>query len=185
MRICLQNLGQYNEGILNFKWVDLPIDEDELKEALEEIGVEDGGQYEEYMIADYEAPFQIGEYDSIEKLNDIVEEYGKVFELYEEAIEDLNKYDCISAGFKIMELCGEINVECEIVEEDYLIEDVKRYAEEGAYLSIKNLVWDVSGAEDNTLVFIEGDGNYRSLYASGVRDYLDGIMSDFKHYNLK
>lgn len=77
IRIALTNLGAYNEGTLRFAWVTLPASEEELEEAYEAIGIgkEDGygGVYEEVFITDYEAPFEIGEYDDIEELNEKAE----------------------------------------------------------------------------------------------------------------
>ena len=87
-RIYLTNLGKYNEGMLIGKWLDIPADEDELKEAFEEIGVsskpdEDGNVYDEYFITDYESDFHIDEYDAISSINEKEE-------LYEELIDKLN-----------------------------------------------------------------------------------------------
>lgn len=49
---------------------------------------ENGEYYEEYFITDYEAPFNIGEYDSIQKLNDKVELYHELVEQYNDEIVD-------------------------------------------------------------------------------------------------
>ena len=70
MKIYLTNLGKYNEGELVGKRFTLPIN---IKEALKEIGVAKGTQYEEYFITDYENDLglKIGEYESLEKLNNI------------------------------------------------------------------------------------------------------------------
>lgn len=73
MKIFLTNLGKYNEGELVGKWISLPISSEELAEVLLEIGI-DGAEYEEYFITDYEAPFTIGEYDNLERLNEIAED---------------------------------------------------------------------------------------------------------------
>ena len=48
----ITNLGKYNEGELIGRWIEFPIDEDDLKKALEEIGINE--EYEEYFITDYE-----------------------------------------------------------------------------------------------------------------------------------
>lgn len=71
--IYLTNLGKYNEGELVGEWVDLPVDDD-FKQAFEDIGIND--EYEEWFITDYETDFNmnIGEYESIYKLNDIAEQ---------------------------------------------------------------------------------------------------------------
>lgn len=93
MSIALTNLGQYNEGILNFTWLELPATDEEITRAFDKISVShddthyysDGlghvtsleksiGEYEEWFITDYECAFyQIGEYESLEKLNEIAE----------------------------------------------------------------------------------------------------------------
>lgn len=85
MKTYVTNLGKYNEGYLIGKWIDLPIDEDEFKDVLKSIGVsdepdKDGNYYEEYFFTDYDdAPAFVtsgsmcGEYEPIEKLNEIAE----------------------------------------------------------------------------------------------------------------
>ena len=81
MRIALTNLGKYNEGELIYKWLELPATEEEIKEAMDEIGINE--YYEEWFITDYECDFmRIGEYDSIDELNEIAE-----------ALEDLEDYE--------------------------------------------------------------------------------------------
>ena len=89
VKIFLTNLGKYNEGALVGKWVEMPIDEDELKEALKDIGI--NKEYEEFFITDYEAPFEIGEYDSIESINEKIEAYEYALEKVcdEDALEAL------------------------------------------------------------------------------------------------
>ena len=72
MRICIQNLGAYNEGELRYKWLDLPASEDEIAETLLAIGI-DGVKYEEYMLADWEY-INASEYASITVLNELAEE---------------------------------------------------------------------------------------------------------------
>ena len=79
----ITNLGRYNEGVLAYKLISFPIDEDELNEALKEIGCkytdENGKErnefYEEFFFSDWECeiPFKFGEYESISDVNDIAE----------------------------------------------------------------------------------------------------------------
>ena len=79
----ITNLGKYNEGVLSYKLISFPIDEDELNEALKEIGckyTDESGvvhniEYEEYFFSDWECeiPFEFGEYESIPDVNDIAE----------------------------------------------------------------------------------------------------------------
>lgn len=89
IKIALTNLGQYNEGLLNFTWLELPATEEEIAEAMKKIDIgaksPGGGVYEEWFITDYECDFmQIGEYDNIDELNEIAE-----------ALEDLNDDEAI------------------------------------------------------------------------------------------
>lgn len=86
-RVFITNLGKYNEGELIGKWLDLPCEDAE--EELASIGVSDepdenGIYYEEYFITDYENDYgyKVGEYDSLEELNEIAEE-----------LENLDEYD--------------------------------------------------------------------------------------------
>ena len=79
----ITNLGRYNEGVLAYKLISFPIDEDELNEALaaigckytDENGKEYNTEYEEYFFSDWECeiPFKFGEYESISDVNDIAE----------------------------------------------------------------------------------------------------------------
>lgn len=69
VKIFLTNLGKYNEGELVGEWVTLPVQD--FKPILERIGI-DGKNYEEVFITDYEAPFEIEEYDNINELNNKV-----------------------------------------------------------------------------------------------------------------
>ena len=94
IKLYLANLGKYNEGILKGSWIELPLSETELEEAMVKIGVahydkdgnyvpyvietdEKGNEYiyEEYAIHDYETDLSISisEYSSIDSLNSIAE----------------------------------------------------------------------------------------------------------------
>lgn len=70
IKIYVANLGKYNEGELVGQWFTLPVDVEDIKEA---VGVADGTDYEEMAIHDYESSLRIGEYDNIDKLNEIAE----------------------------------------------------------------------------------------------------------------
>ncbi|ASF27894.1 antirestriction protein ArdA [Bacillus amyloliquefaciens] len=64
MRVYISNLGKYNEGELAGDWFTPPINMEEVKES---IGL--NGDYEEIAIHDYELPFEISEYTSINEIN--------------------------------------------------------------------------------------------------------------------
>lgn len=92
MNIALTNLGKYNEGVLDFVWLQLPATAEEIAEAFDKIQVSHDdthyysnglgevatndyyGEYEEFFITDYECDYlEIGEYDNLDHLNEIAE----------------------------------------------------------------------------------------------------------------
>ncbi|MCA9401826.1 MAG: antirestriction protein ArdA [Candidatus Omnitrophica bacterium] len=70
VKVYLTNLAKYNAGELFGKWVDLPLTEEELDAELREVL----GTDEEYFITDYEAPFDIHEYENLRDLNSFADE---------------------------------------------------------------------------------------------------------------
>ena len=101
MKICIQNLGMYNEGVLLWYWLELPATEEEIQEALDKIRVcnaknqyynEVGCPYEEYHIADVEDfPFNYSEYMNIERINELAEQYEKLSAVEQEAFDVLKE----------------------------------------------------------------------------------------------
>ena len=88
MNIYLTNLGKYNEGELVGEWVQLPISDEELQEVFKRIGINE--KYEEYFITDYECDFyEIGEYESISTLNEMVEKFDNLDEEQEQVVKVL------------------------------------------------------------------------------------------------
>lgn len=76
----ITNLGKYNEGELIGEWITFPIDEDDLQEVFKRIGISDepdenGVYYEEYFFTDWDGCYYcgFGEYESIDKLNELAE----------------------------------------------------------------------------------------------------------------
>lgn len=73
------NLGKYNEGTLDGKWVTFPTTKEAVEDVLYHIGIgrqnESGTSYEEWFIADYEwhvtprRPDFLGEHESLDELN--------------------------------------------------------------------------------------------------------------------
>ena len=55
LKVFVTNLGKYNEGELIGEWVSLPVDESELEEVLERIGINE--EYEEYLRMYYDYCF--------------------------------------------------------------------------------------------------------------------------------
>lgn len=73
MKVYIANLGKYNEGELVGAWFSFPIDEEEVQEK---IGL--NAEYEEYAIHDYELPFLINDYASIDRLNHLYEKLQEI-----------------------------------------------------------------------------------------------------------
>lgn len=84
IRGYITNLGKYNEGELVGKWIDFPINDDELEEELKSIGVsnkpdKDGNFYEEFFFSDWETDLDgavlrgLGEYEDVSKVNERAE----------------------------------------------------------------------------------------------------------------
>ena len=85
MAVYIANLGKYNEGYLVGAWFTFPIDEEDVKEK---IGLNE--QYEEYAIHDTDNfPIAIGEYVSIEELNEM---YEIIEELPDYIVECLDEF---------------------------------------------------------------------------------------------
>ena len=131
IKIALTNLGAYNEGTLRFVWLNLPASEEELEEAYNAIGIgeEDGcgGVYEEVFIADYEAPFTIGESDNIEDLNEKAEELTNLDEWELEIVEAYMEccYDDVFSAIDALDSCiWYPNMTLEELAEELLTEDL-------------------------------------------------------------
>ena len=125
MQIYIANLGKYNEGELVGAWFTPPVDYEEVSER---IGL--NGKYEEYAIHDYELPFDIDEYTSLEEINrmcQMVEElpteiqnelkelqsyFGSMEELYDHADDIILYSDCddmTDVAYHYMEETGALN----------------------------------------------------------------------------
>lgn len=87
MRVYVANLGKYNEGELVGAWFEPPIDYDEMAER---IGLNEF--YEEYAIHDYELPFEIDEYTSIEEVNRLCEMVEDLPEYIQDNLRELQDY---------------------------------------------------------------------------------------------
>lgn len=113
----ITNLGKYNEGILAYKLISFPISEEELNEALKEIGckyIDENGVvhnplYEEYFFSDWECeiPFDFGEYPSISEINDIAGRVEALKEYELDVLEVILKEHTsdIDEALRIVEAC--------------------------------------------------------------------------------
>lgn len=137
LKIYLTNLGKYNEGYLIGEWVTLPVDDDELEEVKKRIGISDepdenGCYYEEMFITDYEADIdglEVGEYSSIETLNEIAEQLEDLDDYQAEIVEAM-----MSEGYTLSEAIDKMD-DCIMFTDCEDMEDVARaYAEETGLL---------------------------------------------------
>lgn len=69
VKIYLSNLSKYIEGRENGRWLQFPMDQDKLESIYNDII----GKNQEHIILDYDAPFNISEYENIFALNEILE----------------------------------------------------------------------------------------------------------------
>lgn len=108
INVALTNLGKYNEGVLDFVWLELPATDEEIAAAFDKIEVShddkhyysDGlghtttsdiyGEYEEYFITDYESSFYtVGEYENLDSLNEIAQNIDDLDEREQEIVKAL------------------------------------------------------------------------------------------------
>ena len=68
-KIYLSNLARYTEGRENGRWLQLPMDSDKLQSIYNDIV----GENQEHIILDYDARFNISEYENIFALNKTLE----------------------------------------------------------------------------------------------------------------
>ena len=130
LNIFITNLGKYNEGELVGEWVKLPVSEEELEAVFERIGINE--EYEEHFITDYETDItglKVGEYDSIEGLNELAETLEALDEYEREIVEAM-----ISEGYDLEEAL-EKKDDCMIYHDCNDMTDVaEQYAEETGLL---------------------------------------------------
>lgn len=69
INIYLSNLARYTEGRENGRWLQLPMESAKLEKVFTEIV----GQNQEHIILDYNAPFEVSEYENIFALNEFME----------------------------------------------------------------------------------------------------------------
>ena len=142
LSVFLTNLGKYNEGFLIGEWVNLPIGEAELEKVMERIGIDDEF-YEETFLTDWESPIRalhrlVGEYSSIEDLNEIVEELENISD---DDVDVLNAiYDSVGNFDTMLQVYK--NGDYRIYQNCYKMEDVAReYLNEiGAFYGLPDFV---------------------------------------------
>ena len=152
LRGFITNLGLYNAGELRGEWIEFPIDEDELKEVLDRIGIDE--ENEEYFFTDYECDLDcfdassLSEYENIEDLNEIGEKLEK--------IDDLDLNEEVNAG----------------IEYGLSLDDAVDKAVDGEILFVdKNDGGNVD--EKIAYAFVEGIGGVDQLSKDTINMYID------------
>lgn len=178
IKIALTNLGKYNEGELVYEWLELPASQYEIDQVLENIGI-DNVEYEEFFISDYEAPFTIGEYANINKLNEIAEQLQNV-ELVD--FGSGYNYDLESSLYTIKNLASEL--EMEHVTEDYYtleeVEELELYPMENGKVDLTRMYFFLGDINGNTeVVRINGYGNLETIHKDDLVDLQEEVMNEF------
>lgn len=176
IKIAVTNLGLYNEGELLYKWVTLPLDEQEIKETFQEIKV-DGVNYEEHFITDFEAPFEISESASILKLNEIAE-----------ALQDIEEPD-FNNNFNYGSLLTDIRNIAEtldvydVVEDYYLIDEIEddHYPrDENGDINLIRMTYFVSNVNGLTeVVRFNGYGNLEEVRQNELKSLYDDVINEW------
>lgn len=157
IKIWVGNLGKYNEGELVGEWFTLPVS---VEEIAAQIGINE--EYEEMFIADHESPFSIGEYDSIEKLNEIAERMESMNEEEIEAVAALVENGLVS---NFIEGIDEL--------ENVMFYDNCNDMSDVAYSWIHDHVGSVEDAVSNPQYYIDAEAVKRDLEIDGYFDELE------------
>lgn len=162
MKIFLTNLGKYNEGELIGEWVELPVSQEELKKVFERIGINE--EYEEYFITDYECDlYEVGEYENIDKLNDIAERIKELDEEKSKAVKALiQKLD-----YTLYEAIDKVN------SGDYMIYNDCENMTDVAYQVVEECGY-LENVPDNVARYFDYESFGRELEIEGNYIFLDG-----------
>ena len=179
---AITNLGKYNEGILDFKWLPFPATDEEFQAALDEIGIgqpdDFGIPYEEWFVTDYDdenhfgVAQALGEYPSFDLLNaagDLAVE-----------LEDTD-------FFGLEEICGEYGLEWEEYDlkayecDDPLLDDMcKSELDNGGFIRLLFFVGQCVSRPFSDFFYLDGYDNLAPFndYDSASKDVYKSIFRD-------
>ena len=110
MKLYITDLEAYNSGHLVGRWITLPMNENLLAECVADILkegkniCEDGHFHEEFFITDFECEYlDIGEYDNLDRLNEIAEAMENIDEDGIKSIKFLLDNNFVSDIFQAIE----------------------------------------------------------------------------------
>lgn len=162
MKIFLTNLGKYNEGELVGEWVELPVSHEELQKVFERIGINE--EYEEYFITDYECDlYEVGEYENIDKLNDIAERIKELDEEGSKVVKALIQ----KLGYTLDEAIDKVN------SGDYMIYNDCENMTDVAYQVVEECGY-LENVPDNVACYFDYESFGRELEIRGNYIFLDG-----------
>jgi len=163
IKVYIVNLGKYTEGARNGEWFTLPVDLEDVKTKLGLVG-----DYEEYTIHDFEAPFKISEFESLDNLN-------KIAVLFEE-----------HAGNSALKYCGEIMDEIGYTISDFfdsidsviVYEECHLWSDYARYIVYKG---DLGDLTDKVKGYIDYTSLGRDLsFGTGVFQAGDGTIIQYE-----
>ncbi len=136
LNIFINTWGNYNEnGADGGRWVNLPMDEDELNELLEDIAEKMGDQDPEYTIHDYEwEENHIREISELENIHELNEEIQKIADLPEWH----QKIYCAA-----VEVWGHQYVDLDELDNYNLYEDIETDYDLGYYWAVESGCYDL------------------------------------------
>lgn len=123
INIYVANVAKYNEGELIGEWIELPTDHDHLEECIQDVL----GCDEEYAIHDYEAPFDVSEYENVYALNAFVQSLSA----YDSSLVEV-LYECLGDREEMMRVLssGDYSVYYDV---DELSDVAMQMIDEGMY----------------------------------------------------
>jgi len=177
IRIALTNLGKYNEGELTYAWLSLPATDEEIAESFKEINVAPSTEYEEHFISDYEAPFEIGEYESVTKLNGIAKQLVDV-----ELPEKHDASDVIDFAHSLEDAClisEATDYIGDIVDDEQLGEMVEQAVVDGNWQRVKFFLSGI-GSINDYYYHIDGYANAETLRQGTLDNIVADLMDEMK-----
>lgn len=151
IKIYLSNLAKYTEGRENGRWLQLPMDSDKLQSIYNDIV----GENQEHIILDYDAPFDISEYENIFTLNETVEN------LSECGLDD----DMLTALFKVNS------------DRDEVLEAIENETFDIINVDVVSSGWNVSLNREEVFGMVLNEEGYNNLFSQPIPeemiDYMD------------
>lgn len=138
LKIFVNTWGNYNEnGADGGRWLDLPMDPDDLEETLENIAAAMGDNDPEWVVHDWEYTGaiegrRISEYDDIQELNE-----------YAQRLEDLDEWD-LKTYAAAVEYWGAEYVDIDDIDEYNLYTDITSEYDLGYYWAVESGCYDLS-----------------------------------------